>query len=213
MTKISLINFCGLDGSGKTTQASKLVTYLKKHNHDCEYIWLRTTERFTIPLIILFKILGISKSIDTESGKKIGVTNLSNHKSLQAIWKKILLFDLKVVCKSKVYNPIKRGKLLVVDRFIVDILVDLVVETKDEKVIEELGPQFLKLLPKNSKIIFLDIEPELAFKRSGEYDLKLLKWRKELYHKIIKSWNISIMNSKKSIEEIHSNVLKECGFY
>lgn len=208
--KICLITFCGLDGSGKTTQATKLIDYMKKNKIDCEYVWLRAPEKLTLPFSVLLRILGLSKTLKTESGKRKGVTDLSKHKLLQKIWKKLLFLDLKFVSWYKIKRPLKKGKVVVVDRYVIDTLVDLVVDTKDESVIEEAAPTYLKILPSNSQIVFLDIDPETSYERNKEENFEILNLRRSLYLKLENFCNMTIIDSKKSVDDIHSEILNTC---
>ena len=162
-------------------------------------------------LSLFFKIIGISKVLETESGKRKGTTDLSNHKTLQKLWKYVLLKDLKFVSNYKVFSQLKTNQVLIVDRFVIDTLVDLVIDTKDESVIESIGPSFIKLLPQNSKIFFLDIDPQVSFERNHEEDIKILEFRRKLYLKIAKLCNMTIIDSSKSVDEIHNEILMNCN--
>ena len=209
-SKISAVILCGLDGSGKSTQARKLQEYFKKNNILYSYVWLRSPNRLSLPFLALLRLLGISRSKKTISGTKIGVTNLHNHKNLQLIWKKILLLDIKFVSWYKINLLIKKDKILIIDRFIIDTLVDLAIDTCDKSVIQELIPNFLNLIPKNSKIIFLDIDPNTSYERNHEEELDILQQRRLLYLEISKHCEMITIDAKKSIEEIHQQILQEC---
>lgn len=209
-TNFSCIVFSGLDGSGKSTQAKLLEDFFQKYNVSYNYIWLRSPNQLSIPLIILFKLLRISHSKKTKSGKMIGVTNLENHKIFQKIWKKTLFSDLKFVIKHKIEPLLTTSKIPIIDRFIIDTLVDLAIDTNDDSVIDELGNQFLSLLPKYSKLFFLDITPQLSYERNLEESVSILERRQRLYYKISKYVNLIIIDGTKSIEEIHKQIITEC---
>ena len=61
-TDFSCIIFSGLDGSGKSTQAKLMESFFLKHKISCSYLWMRSPNLFTIPLIVIFKLLKISYS-------------------------------------------------------------------------------------------------------------------------------------------------------
>jgi thymidylate kinase len=206
-----LITLCGLDGSGKTTQSTMLMDYFKKNQIKSKYVWLRAPERLTLPISLFFKSIGISKGLVTDSGKRKGVTDLSNHITLQKIWKFFLLLDLKFVSSYKIFSELKKNDILIVDRYVIDTLVDLVIDTKDESVIDSIGSKFLKLIPKNSKIFFLDVNPQVSFDRNHEENLEILEFRRKLYLKISKICNMIVIDSSKSIDDIHNEILKNCN--
>lgn len=208
--KTSAVILCGLDGSGKSTQSKKLQEYFEKSNIPYSYVWLRSPNRLSLPFLVILHLLGISSSKRTIYGTKIGVTDLHNHKNLQMGWKKILFLDLKFVSWYKINLLIKKGKIAIVDRFVIDTLVDLAVDTCDKSVIEKLAPKFLNLIPQNSKIIFLDIDPKTSYERNHEEELEILQQRRMLYLEISKHCTMIIIDAKKSIEEIHQQILKEC---
>lgn len=210
-SNFSCIVFSGLDGSGKSTQAKLLENFFLEHKISCKYMWMRSPNTLSIPLIILFKLFRISYSKKTKSGKMIGVTNLQNHKFLQKIWKKTLFSDLKFVGRYKINLIIHACKILILDRFIIDTLVDLAIDTNDETIIDELGKQFLSLIPQNSKIFFLDIDPQISYKRNLEESINILERRKKLYYEISKYIDIIMIDGNKSIEQIHEQIINECN--
>ena len=210
-TDFSCIIFSGLDGSGKSTQAKLMESFFLKHKISCSYLWMRSPNLLTIPLIVIFKLLKISYSKKTKSGKMIGVTNLEKHKTFQKIWKKILFFDLKFVSRYKITSLIHACKVPILDRFIIDTLVDLVIDTNDESIIDELGKQFFSLLPQNSKLFFLDITPQLSYERNLEESITVLELRKKLYFEIAKHIDLILIDGNKSIKEIHDEIIRECN--
>jgi thymidylate kinase len=209
-SRISAVILCGLDGSGKSTQSKKLQEYFERNNISYSYVWLRSPNRLSLPFLAILRLLGISSSKHTISGTKIGVTDLHDHKNLQNMWKKILFLDLKFVSWYKINLLIKKGKILIVDRFVIDSLVDLAIDTCKKSIIEELAPKFLRLVPQNSKIIFLDIDPKTSYERNREEELDILQKRHMLYLEISKHCVMITIDAKKSIDEIHQQILKEC---
>ena len=208
MNKISkTIIFCGLDGCGKTTQAKTLLSYLKNSRITSNYVWLRYPFRLIIPFVIFLRIFKLSAYPRTIEKKKRGIKNLESHKSLSLIWEKLLYQDLKIDYYFKVKKPINSNKIIILDRSIIDTVVDLVLVTGNTDKLEYYVDKFSKLLPLDRQIIFLDVPTELSFERNKDEEIETLKIRRELYHKISNLINLQIIDGTKSIEHIHEQII------
>ena len=206
-----VIIFCGLDGSGKSTQAKKLQEYLQKNNIVCHYEWFRYPNKFSLPFAGFIKLLGKSVYPISEKKKKKGIKNLENHNTLSNIWKNFLLLDFKFLNYFKIIKNLKENKNLILDRFIIDTIVDLVIISGGSLSSECLIKEFSHLIPPKTKIIFLDIDPMISFQRNHEEDVETLTKKRILYHHLIKLIGGIIINAEKPIEEVHKKILSECG--
>ncbi len=211
MDKVQAIILCGLDGSGKSTQAKKLIEYLGRKKIKTKYLWLRAPNRLSLPLIILLRITGIFYSQKSASGKEFGAADFRNHQTLKKLWAKALLLDFKF-SRHKLLGHIRHGYVVVLDRFVVDALVDLIVVTGDDNLLQTMTKEFTSLVPTDSKIFYLDIKPAISYTRNQEENTEILKKRRELYLKISKLIQMQVIEGSKSIDDIHGTILKECGF-
>jgi thymidylate kinase len=66
---------------------------------------------------------------------------------------------------------------------------------------------FLKFVPRTDVPVFIDVPPEVAFERKGEYPVDYMKWRRDVYLGIfglVKGSsiipNLDMEQSKKSVE-------------
>ena len=203
------IILCGLDGCGKSTQAKKLIEYLQKKKIPCEYVWLRFPNKFSLPFAAFVRMLGMSVYPLTIKRKKSGMSTIENHNILIKLWKKILLFDLQFVSYFMIQRPLKQGKLIVIDRFVIDSIVDFAITTGDYKIDSEKIKFFLNLIPPNSRIFYIDISSRISYERNVEEDLTTLEKREKLYKTLSNLLNIDIIDGNKSIEEIHSLILSK----
>jgi len=210
--KIQAIIFCGLDGSGKTTQANKLIEYFKNNKIKFHYSWLRYPNRLSLPFAAFLRIMKLSGYPIPETRRKSGISDLRSHETMKKWWKKIILSDLKMVSKSKVFEPFKKGQIVILDRFVIDTVVELAINTGEESSIEKTLKDFSILIPENSKIFFLDVDPEISYQRNKEESIPVLKSKRNLYLKLCEILHISVIDAKNSIETIHEMILKECGF-
>ncbi len=205
------IILCGLDGCGKSTQAKKLIKHLEKKEISCKYVWLRFPNKFSLPFAAFVRMLGMSVYPLTIKRKKSGISNIENHPILIKLWKKILLFDLQFVSYFLIHRPLKQGKLIVIDRFVIDSIVDFDISTGDDQIFPEKIKKFLNLIPSDSYIIYLDISPKISYQRNEEEYLTTLEKREKLYKTLSNLINIDIIDANRSIEEIHSLILSKTG--
>lgn len=204
---IKTIIFCGLDGSGKTTQARKLFDYFKSKKIKAKYVWLRYPNRLSIPIAILLRLFRISAYPIPEYKRKKGISNLSKHNFLKNLWKKVLLQDFKFVSYYKVFLPLKNGNLVILDRYVIDAFIELCINS-NEKLTKEASTKFLDLIPKNSTIFFLDIDPKISYERNHEEEEEIIELKRSLYLQLFKFVDVSVINGNKPIDAVH-NIIKE----
>ena len=207
--KPQTIILAGLDGSGKTTQSKKLIQYLKSNKLNCHYVWLRYPFRLIIPFVIFLRLFNLSAYPLTIEKKKRGIQNLKNHKTLSKIWENILYLDLKIDYNKKVNNHLKKTNFVVLDRSIIDTIVDLEMITGSHGNLKNYLSKFLTLLPIQYSIFFLDIPPTLSFERNGDEDQESLSLRRELYLEVCNTLQIKKIDGTKSIEDIHMRIISE----
>jgi hypothetical protein len=80
-----------------------------------------------------------------------------------------LLLDTFIVGLLGIYLPLLRGFTVVCDRFVGDILVDMMVGLKDLRIDQRTpGRLFLALLPRGTQMVVLELETDIARQRSPE---------------------------------------------
>jgi len=73
-----------------------------------------------------------------------------------------------------------------------------------------LGFQLLRLLPKPNFAFFMDIDPEVAFKRKPDLPrLEDYVERLQLYRELSSSWDVVIVNARVSADTIHRKIWKD----
>jgi thymidylate kinase len=212
MVETNVIIFCGLDGSGKTTQAKKLLIYLESKKISSKYVWLRYPNFFSLPIAGFLRLFGVSGYPIPEEKKSRGLNDLSTHKNLKKLWIWSLYNDFKFTCWKKISRPIKNRKILILDRFVIDTVVELAINTDQEDNFDDISKKFFKFIPDNSMIFFFDIDPKISYERNHEEDLIILQKKRKIYQKICKSLDISIIDGTKSIETIYNEILVNCKF-
>lgn len=200
-----LICIIGPDGTGKTTQANHLVEYLQHQGVDCEYKWLRFHHFFSLPVLAVARMMGISRVETLESGKKIGYHEFYRSKLISMIYPYVLFIDTLVFTTLKVTIPTRIfSKTIVCDRSVHDTLVDLTLSTKTSGLLNtSLSKRYATIIPRNCLIIaLLSDENTLRGRREDiQYD-KVLLQKLHWYQVICDMFNIPSIDASLPIETV-----------
>lgn len=206
-----LISIIGPDGSGKTTQAHLLIDYLKNRGLNYEYKWLRFNHFFSLPVLGIARLMGLSEMITLENSQRIGYHYFYKSKIISWFYYVTLFIDTLIITIIKVYIPIKIfNRKIISDRFIYDTIIDLMISTGNNGLYyEKWGRLFSHLIPSDSSsILLISDEITLRSRRSNvKYDKNLGK-KIELYSKVASKFGIPVINSNKSIETIKIEILE-----
>jgi thymidylate kinase len=196
-----LITFSGLDGAGKSTLIAYLLRELEgahrpavvchMNDHVGLYAYLRLARN---------RFLGGSPNPppsewtaarareEAERGAprsraqrlRRAVVRIRN----RLVWSKALRrllypLDLIVFLGYRAHVELLRGRVLVMDRYFYDTLVDVADGSRWRwlRVLERITP-----LP--DVALYLDVDPETAFARKGEYSIEYLRRRRQLYRTV-----------------------------
>lgn len=139
----------GIDGSGKTTVINQLQSDLKEQGLRTAYIWLRFNHYLAKVMHAMARLLGLSVKVHSEMGETW------QHQ----FYKSPIFCDLYIITTyidtylSKIkYNRAAKGyDIVICDRWITDIIVDLATKTHRSHFINgKWAKRFLKILPENA---------------------------------------------------------------
>lgn len=207
--KNKLICVIGPDGTGKSTQVNLLINSLNKKGIKYEYQWLRFHHFFSLPVLAMARLIGLSEVKTLENGGRIGYHYFYKSKIISFLYSTSLLFDTVIFTILKVYIPIYiLKKNIIYDRFVYDTLIDLMISTGNYETYRKItGKLFTKLVPKRSNIIML-LTNETALKNRREdikHDKSLIL-RIKLYRQLSKIYNIKTVDASLSIDEIQNKI-------
>ncbi|MGI6078572.1 MAG: hypothetical protein ACOYCB_10520 [Fastidiosipilaceae bacterium] len=207
--KGKLICIIGPDGTGKTTQANLLVDYLRQQGTDCGYKWLRFHHFFSLPVLAVARLMGLSRVETLESGKKIGYHEFHRSRLFSTVYPYVLFIDTLLFMTLKVTIPIKLfGKTIVCDRFIYDTLVDLMISTKNSDILYSgVARRYVAIIPKNCLVMaFSGDEETLRSRREDiQYD-KVLPQKIHYYDLICDAFSIPTIDASLPIRTVEQSV-------
>lgn len=193
-----IICFTGIDGSGKTLQARRLVERLNAAGYPAQYAWTGGRAYLTRPLIWLAKRLlkapklgrasSAPQSVGTSNARYrsyLGATSkLLKYRWLRAIWRQVSLVEHTGEIFATVLPHLLRGRIVVCDRYIYDSLLGIaVLAGADARSI----PRMMRLpriyaVPQPDAWFLIDLPAEVAFsRRTDVVDVEFLERRVPLY--------------------------------
>lgn len=203
-----LLYLSGCDGTGKTTQAELLIRYLHDHGVATHHTWLRFPFLTSIPLLAYARWRGHSWYVETD-GVTHGYWDFRKSRLLRRTLPWTMLLDAALAAVFNVYLPMRAGKIVVCERFVVDILVDLAVAFDDPGLHRRLpGRLYTRLLPQSSQVLVLDLDAETI--RSRRHDLRSdmrLDAKLGIFRRIAADLKLPVVSSRLSIGEAHRRIL------
>jgi len=97
----------------------------------------------------------------------------------------------------KIYLPIMRGKTVICERFVLDMLVDLSIACGDPHIhLRYPGKLYLHLLPRETKIFILELDRETIRYRRRDLSVdQRLQDRLDAYHSLAEDLSLPILSS------------------
>ena len=218
MKKGQIICFTGIDGSGKTTQAKKLLNALKEKNIDAIYSWTRREPYLIKPIVALVK--RILKEPSKSEGKsylnikKKRKGTLFKFPLIQTIWIYVAIIDYFAKLIPQVYVPLFKGKIVICDRYVSDMIADFVAnfDYNSHQIRQLLKNPLLKLFPMPDKVFYIKIPASLGYKRKSDgTSLEYLLDREKIYDFLAKEMNMFVVDGTRDIEEIFKKIKAEIG--
>ena len=197
-----LITFSGLDGAGKSTLIAWLADSLQRqygrpvvvfhmNDHVGIYAYIRKLRNLLLgerqpephPLVVEERRMTEHRARTPRTALRDALRYLRYRIIWNATLRRVIYpIDLVVFLCYRTYNERVKGRVLIMDRYFYDTLVDVSTNRRAwaARMLERITPT--PTLP-----IYLDISPEESFARKGEYSVEYLRRRREAYRRVV-SW-------------------------
>ena len=177
-----LVALCGIDGTGKSTQAENLAAWARERGLRADVLWCRWDPLLARPAIRLlnrYSSRGATSEAGTEHDRRRGLKRrVLSIAPLRAAWRSLMVLDYGIRTSVRVRRARRRLDLLVLDRYWHDVIVDLSAGSEMAK-----PPRLLTLLlPRPDRVVVLELPEEVAIMRQPDaLDLTHLRQRRRLY--------------------------------
>jgi dTMP kinase len=191
-----LITIEGIDGSGKSTQVELLVSHLRKCGLD---------------------VVQLREPTDSKWGKEIKKLAKSGRTVSPKQECELFLKDRNEDVKKNILPALKKGKLIVMDRYYYSTMAYQGALGLNIEAIREANMEFA---PVPDLVVIIDIKPEsglsrISDKRSEGLDhfesLEYLKKVRENFQKMKINPNVRIIDGGRPIEEVHEEIKRIVG--
>lgn len=216
-----LICFNGVDGSGKTFQAQRLVDRLNAEGYPAVSVWGGGQAALVMPVIRLGKLLmkgprkhQLGKSADAEVRAQYrdyvaSTQKMMGRRWLRDLWMHAYLTDHMLEIWRTMLPHLLRKRIVVCDRYIYDSLIRVAVMSGTDQ--DEL-PALLRLpgfynVPTPAKWFFLDVPAKVAFQRKDDIlDVEFLERRVPMYQVAAQELNMQVIDGSAGIDEITATI-------
>jgi thymidylate kinase len=177
-----IVVLSGIDGVGKSTQATNLVAWARERGLRAEVLWCRWDPLLTRPAIRLlnrYSSGGTANDGGSEHTRRRGFKRrVLSVAPLRAAWRAAMVLDYGIRTSVRVRRARRQLDLLVLDRYWHDVIVDLSAGGEMVK-----PPRLLTmLLPRPDLVLVLELPEEQAIVRQPDaIDLTYLRERRRLY--------------------------------
>jgi thymidylate kinase len=155
-----LVYLAGNDGTGKTTQAERLVSLFRSEGQPARYVWLRFPQYVSLPVLALSRLLGVTR-YQVEAGRRVGRWEFDRARWLAHLLLWCQAVDSRIARARLIDPALRRGEVVVLDRFVYDIVVDIAAAASD--------PGLLSSLP--ARLLYGVVDPASAVVLSAPEDI------------------------------------------
>lgn len=213
MERMPIISFMGLDGSGKSTSIDYAYQELKSMGYDVEIVRAAYVIKYMTAAIKLGKKIVMKKKSDPYSGDYKAYLEKMRAQSQDGFVYKVFSAMTTLEFKAQIWWEVvmknKRGKLLLVDRYIYDNAVTYAANLG-------LGKQYMqdtidgkwKNAPRPDMIIYIKTPVEVCCSRKDDIpDPLYLEIREPLYDEIAQMYGAVVISGQQGLDEMLKQVM------
>ncbi len=205
-----LVCIVGIDGSGKTTLAKRLVQEMQARGTRSRYVWGGFAPTVLLrPILWLTKRLVYRRERDTEISESKG--QVLKNRWASVLYHYVVLADYVLQMLARVALPLGCGWNVVCDRYVHDIVVNtaLVLDYSDEGLLRLLAG-IQRLVPRPDRVLWADVPEEVAYARRDDVlSMAFLGERRRRYRLVAEARGLPVLDTRQPADMLFANVAAE----
>jgi hypothetical protein len=163
--------------------------------------------------MIMCRLLGLTKTYHIRNGLSVPEHQYYKNRSVSIAWPWVQFLDVVILVNLRVKLLLWRGFTVVCDRFVPDILVELMTDVDDSRLHEKLiGRLILRTMPEPIQMVLLYTDEKTAWERKNDVpELGYLIRRKNEYRQIGRDLKIPMINAEGSIVSVQRSLKSLIG--
>ena len=199
----------GIDGSGKSTIINETKKALEDKGKNVGYIWLRFNHYLTKGMHAIARVLGLSVKVHNEMGD-VWQHRLYKSQIFCSLYILTTYFD-SWVSRLKYDKMVKGKDVVICDRWITDILVDLATKTHRKDFLESRWPKrFMKILPKGAQmfVVVRNLKDLMDCRLENRVDPDF-KFRLSVYEELCRKEYVTKVDNNGTIENSVKQIIDQ----
>ncbi|HSG28850.1 MAG TPA: hypothetical protein VLA34_10245, partial [Candidatus Krumholzibacterium sp.] len=207
----------GLDGTGKSSQAERLLDRLEAEGLRSGVIWNRWKPILTLPLVKLARrMLSPVKDARTEDYSNFTEAKREKMKSplKQKLWQRMVWSEYALQVRWRLVTHGWPSRGMVCDRYVYDTIVDMAVNfsVPPERLETLCEDPLLSLFPVPAQAVLIDIDPETGATRKDDgTPVEYLADRRQLYLQMARITGAVVVDGTGSIDDIAEEIWERTG--
>ena len=204
----------GVDGSGKSTFARMIEQELINRGCRTKYAWLRMNYMLTRPVLLYCRLTGLTRR-PVVNGRKISIHDFHKSRLIAKLVQYLHFIDTVIAYLFKVFIPLKFfDRYIICDRFVYDVLIDFIVESKDFDLHDQAIRRLLfSLVPEDAKVLLLKTDPRTILERKPDvlfYD-EDFETRFDEYNRLAQLYDLVVVDNNRARDEVLADIKRGLG--
>jgi hypothetical protein len=201
----------GIDGCGKTTVISRLRSRLEREGLTTRYEWLRYNHRLVRPIHGLSRLIGLSRRRRMED-QDIWRHEFYRSRVFSSFYIALTWLDAwlgRLILAARLLG--RKADVVVCDRWVLDILVDLAVDTRRRGLLHGAWcARFAQILPSRSRqyLVVRDAR-RIALSRPDVVQDTSRSFRRRLYRRLGRKASVVVVKNNGTVEAAVEAILRD----